>query len=61
MLVNFCKTGDPGISVWQPVEEYPPKALTFLPDELTFDKIDEFERINEYWEKLYEEVGVKFC
>lgn len=53
--------GDPGIPEFEPINEYPPKVFTILPDELKFGSIDEFERIHEFWEKIYEEVGVNFC
>lgn len=59
-MTNFARSGDPGIHSWQPVNESS-KVLTILPDEQKFDTIEEFERIHEFWEKVYEEVGVKFC
>lgn len=50
-----------GIPDWQPVNDLPPKVLTIFPDESKFDTPEEFKRIQEFWEKLYEEVGVKLC
>lgn len=55
------ETGNPGVSEWEPVKEYPPRGLTISSDELKFDFIEEFSRIQEFWEEIFDEVGVKFC
>ena len=45
---------------WKPVESKPYKGL-IIDQKLEMREFEEAGRILDFWEKLFEEIGVKFC
>ncbi|KAL7024852.1 hypothetical protein ACKWTF_013219 [Chironomus riparius] len=65
IFASFVNTGNPnnpeiGDVEWEPVNSEPYKGL-IIDQKLAIDVLDETKRCLEFWNKLFEENGAKFC